>query len=104
MAEPVDRSLRAARLRGLTSPGTGPHPHAARHTRPQTPAQEPPDTPQNRQRQGKHARKQLVEGRPDNRRTRHSTGGSRLRRTQAAIEEIHPGIGVQKRFANSCEE
>jgi GntR family transcriptional regulator len=37
------------------------------------------DTPQNRQRQGEHAPKQLVEARADNRRTRHSTGGSRLR-------------------------
>ena len=73
-------AARAARCcGGLTSPDSVRTLTPETAPRPQTPAQEPPDTPQNRQRQHKHARKQIVEARADNRRTRHSTGGSRLR-------------------------
>ncbi len=83
MAEPVDRNLRAARPRGLTSPDPVRYPHAERHTAPD-PGPGTPDTLQNRQQQAKHARKRLVEARANNRRTRHLTGGSRLNRPLCA--------------------
>ncbi len=60
MAQSLARRLRAAADPGLTSPDRS-APRARMGTRPQTPAQEPADTPQNRQRQAKHARKQFVE-------------------------------------------
>jgi hypothetical protein len=76
MAQPLGRRLRPARRHGLTSPDPVRTPDGPRgHPETPTPAQDPVDKPQNRQRQEKHARKPLVEASDRNRGTRHSAGG-----------------------------
>jgi hypothetical protein len=81
MAQPLGRRLRPARHHGLTSPDQVRTHTPETGTETLTPAQEPVDKPQNRQRQEKHTPKPLVEASDRNRRTRHSAGGSRLRPT-----------------------
>src|ERR1700731_1230947 len=60
MAEPVDRTVRATRPRGLTSPDQV-RTHTPQGTTDPRPLTRPPDTLQNRQQQDKHARKLIVE-------------------------------------------
>jgi hypothetical protein len=86
MAQSLARRLRPAADRGLTSPDPVRTRTPKRHTGP-SPGPGTPDTPQNRQRQAKHALKQLVEARDHNRRTRHSTGGFRLRGRRSRAHE-----------------